>query len=657
MTAPMTTISELHLPDGGIVSDVDLLDIQEFAREGLERVLAAGVPGDGVVSGLTVTPDGASLVLPVAAGVGVCTATSGRKGLVVFGGGSVNFATAGTGGASVVPSVNPAWVLVGVRALSTTSDPRPDITGTTADVRYVAGGELVCVKGAEAGSPSKPAIPADVVPIADFYLTVGATLLSTAIMDPSRGAASYGAPDHAAGLPTQVADLAAATADNCRVVASARPSMVVRIRGGRVNFGGASYTIAPTTKTIVASPTGGRHRIALVYIDSTGQVQVANGDEVIYIATATAPSHFGRLPLAEIDVLDTTTTIEQSAIIDVRPFVRAAIESPRRYLLTAVGGETTITPGWTFAAGTHSLQVFKNGAKLVGGGVDYSEIADGSAIDLVAAALAGQKFELIAGNIGDATPVTAHAAQHAADGTDPIDFSALGGALAGALEIKTTDGDTIRVYPFTAVVGGRLRSETATQDLDVATIYGGALPASSWLYLYCFWSAGAMAYELSTTVPHASRRYKNGDTSRTFLASVRTTSTSKVRAFRKHGRRTTYVDDRLTYVSSATADPTNAILVAGSGNVLTTVDGTKAFPPHCTFGEIGVALGGALAATNYCDIVGTDSQATGERVFWRANDLRDVRRVTVTMNASQAIDVTGNDVGMSWVLRGVSYSE
>ena len=43
---------------------------------------------------------------------------------------------------------------------------------------------------------------------------------------------------------------------------------------------------------------------------------------------------------------------------------RAARDVPNRYTMVAAGGETVITPGFSFVVGAHALQVYDNGVLL-----------------------------------------------------------------------------------------------------------------------------------------------------------------------------------------------------------------------------------------------------------------------------------------------------
>jgi hypothetical protein len=657
--------------------------------------------GDFPVSGLDVTIQSA-LTLAVAAGYGVATYTDtggdadpdavitpatplqlygDLKRFVRFAGGTI----------AISPSARPAggqerWALVGLHFKRINSTSRTDDEEVTAPFYGKASSELVVTLGTAAGigAATKPTTPTDTVPLVHVYLVNGLVTLTEAYLDRSAARPAFGLQGTKGGVPAQIADLAATQLDNCRgfvVEPQITNAMVVGVRAGRINFSDESVTVAGGQTVTLVAPGGGLHRIALVWIDTSGVVQLTYGTSVALAGAAAAPSFEGRFPVAIYDVADTTASLLPASLVDVRPFQRVARDVPNRYRYAAINGDTAVTiVGWTFIVGAHALMVYKNGLLL--SETDYTENAAGDGItgldalvgghsglaasitsagDLatitglagittasvgrrivlstaatsghngtftveeyvsgtsvkvanaaaagadanngtITWAIPGDVVELVAPRVAGANPAIAHAAAHAADGSDPIDYSTIGGLVLPGFEMFATGDNAITVRPFAAVVGGSLRASNsdinlAAQLVSGAACDGGTIDPGSWRYLYSYWS-GAMAIEVSVTAPDVFRRMKLGDASRTYLGALSlTTTAAKVRRFRKTNRHVVYRPDDVAGVTATRDNPYDMLIAIISGGTATApVSGAVFFPPHVKSGELRVVAYGSSAA-------------------------------------------------------------
>ena len=135
------------------------------------------------------------------------------------------------------------------------------------------------------------------------------------------------------------------------------------------------------------------------------------------------------------------------------------------------------------------------------------------------------------------------------------------GFLLGAQDVSSLNGtdlliDNIWMARFLAsgVPAG------AGNDAGVVTFTPPGLTANAWFYLYSYLSAGAIAYEASSTPPDPNDRlWKTGDHTRRYLCPLRTDGSSHILPFRATGapgsRRVTYRRS----VSSPTAPLANGI--------------------------------------------------------------------------------------------------
>jgi hypothetical protein len=623
---------------GQDVSNGEMVALQSFAELCAAHGIEAASLGDLPIKGLVPAPDGATRVLPVSAGWGIATNAAGDKRIVrLIADGTVNCAL-DINGNPTAPAAQPRWILVALKWLSLDSNNRTDDQNVTAAYYSDDSSQLVVIAGTEGGG--KPAVPTDCVPVVDFLLQVGQTALTAAEMDRSRARPAYGKVGSPAGLAAQLADLAAAGADNCRVVPDEPADLSVVVRAGGINYGDQRFTVAGGTVGPFTAPAGvGQSQVFLIYVDNAGALQTAAGVAAT-TGTQVAPSHVGRCPLAEITLAHGQLTIQAADIRDVRPFVRAGRNVPGYYLLNpAAGGEAAITLGFTYLLGSHTLEAFKDGTKLIGGGVDYTE-TDSGTITLTVGMVAGHKLEVYAPAVADANPVVAHASTHAASGSDPIDYSPLAGLVAPGFRAYSTGDTALTIKPFAAIINGVMRSSGA--DINVAAQIS-ALAASTWYYFYAYYSAGSVLVEVNTTAPDSMLRTKGGDATRTFLFPIRSTSTSKVRAFRRIDQHTVWVVD---YANAVAGDPLNGLDATLTGvNAITGKSLVTGFPPYVTYGEIDVVV--TSAGLDNTVIAGTNTQVSSKTIYVLVANKVNEARIEVGLGPTTAINITPSANGVT----------
>jgi hypothetical protein len=95
------------------------------------------------------------------------------------------------------------------------------------------------------------------------------------------------------------------------------PSMRVRVRAGKINYGSVNYDIVDQYTSLITAPASGS-RIDLIQINTSGTVIVTAG---VAASSPTAPDYGGLVTLAEITIASTSTTIISSMIKDTRNFI------------------------------------------------------------------------------------------------------------------------------------------------------------------------------------------------------------------------------------------------------------------------------------------------------------------------------------------------
>ena len=97
-----------------------------------------------------------------------------------------------------------------------------------------------------------------------------------------------------------------------------------------------------------------------------------------------------------------------------------------------------------------------------------------------------------------------------AGGTD-LDFDIFVGAISS---ITVLNGSTYRTLATT----GATANETHVEGYNAGNPSATALAPSTWHYLYAFrTNGGALSFQISTTVPNALRKYKDGDAEKRYL--------------------------------------------------------------------------------------------------------------------------------------------
>jgi len=103
----------------------------------------------------------------------------------------------------------------------------------------------------------------------------------------------------------------------CLVEQTGTPGMQVKIRAGNLASSTQTYTIVEQLTSSFTAPVS-NPRIDVVCINSSGNVTVITGTEN---ASPSAPSYANNVPLAQITLQTSTTSITNSMIVDVRPFL------------------------------------------------------------------------------------------------------------------------------------------------------------------------------------------------------------------------------------------------------------------------------------------------------------------------------------------------
>ena len=171
------------------------------------------------------------------------------------------------------------------------------------------------------------------------------------------------------------------------------------------------------------------------------------------------------------------------------------------------------------------------------------------------------------------------------------DFDITVGAINAIVTV--TSGGTYHVHAS----AGATVTEAAIEG-------GGSLAADAWYYLYAYRSGGgSLAYELSTTAPGPSRRFKTGDTTRRYLGCVRTTAAGAPLAF--EASRGQY---RFRRSAIGSPDVTLRRLTRTSVGSAT-LDLVPRVPPHarCVDVRCTVALGAATSAALSVSTASTDA--------------------------------------------------
>lgn len=153
--------------------------------------------------------------------------------------------------------------------------------------------------------------------IASWYIDVKA--VSKASLTPTDivlGEALYAGPTMT-GFDYSLRTTAMSLANFCKVRPTEPASMAVDIGAGWVNYGTTRAPVNAQLSPYFVAPLSDP-RIDLLYVDNAGVIQVEAGVEA---GSPVAPSHSGKIVLAEIYLLTTDTEINEDMITDCRPFL------------------------------------------------------------------------------------------------------------------------------------------------------------------------------------------------------------------------------------------------------------------------------------------------------------------------------------------------
>jgi hypothetical protein len=608
---------------GEIVTESHLETFQTNVEDADGDLAQDAFGGSGLVSGCGLTEQGTpSWVLSLAAGV--LRDALGRRMVVT--GTTVDTATATSGGAISVGSGNERYVDVYARFVrgadvvtSAGTDAQGNaLTQTVNPESY----ELLVVAGTEAGSglAVTPTVPSGSPVLLGRYLRTAA-MTAVRTRDLRKDALAYA---------RSTASLWAGASDRRLVVVPTDPpSMAVRVRSNEASPGSAvrvlidraSVSVASQTTSSITAP-GSNSRYDLIAINSLGSVTVVAGTAGASPTRPAVPAAY--LPLAYVLVSAAQTAIEASHIEDARPFL--ASESTQRsvHRETASGGQQEFILPFTYTLGAHALLVTVNGVLL--DATQYVETT--GTVTLVTPCTGG---DVVVIRRDQVQPINAVAlAQMVED---------LSGIQKGLDVLVEDRGAGIRVYvqPGRAIVG-RVQYTVASEQ----TINPGALSANTTYYLYAYPSAGALAFELSTTQPENTRTWKNGDTTRLFLSTLRADSGSALIQGQNQGGFWWYF--RTAEMSSDTA--------AFTGQSQTTwTDASLAsyVPPHCRRARVELTLG-TQNTVGYGEIRTKGTTTSSLKIQGPTNGVTSIytyREVEIHLDTSQRIQYQVSDVTLA----------
>lgn len=254
-------------------------------------------------------------------------------------------------------------------------------------------------------------------------------------------------------------------------------------------------------------------------------------------------------------------------------------------------------------------------------------------------------------NVGPHASGAGSGLTHDADGTDPISYATLGGAVMPGFVMFSNGDNDVRIEQFAAIVGGAMRSSTGEIVLGAAVT---GLTASTWYYIYAFWNAGSMNIEVSTTQPDAALRLKNANNTRTYLGPIYITSSQKVKAFYRKNRTTRWVFDP---ADVGAGSPTNGDPITNTGNTTdNVVDFTVGgFPPHVVQGDAYVVLS-AGASGDTSQIHRVAGAQENSRTLTRLTNQSPVA-IDINTNAAQQFRVKNSSNGLSAAVYPLSFTD
>ncbi len=563
-----------------VVTQMHLNRLQDDI-EGADKHIVLDHLGAGIAYGLglteTATPD---MHLTVA--VGVAYDASGAR-IELASPASPNFATDYLSASTAVTAGNERYVSLFIRQTRVESEAYSDpaASPTTGYLRSTESSGLRVVQGtmATAGTATLPAPPdANHVLLGTIKRTFGQTALRT--RDVILGGVEI------AHRAADVYDDSIQRSLECSPTDP--PSLSVVVSAGDFQFNGARYHFPGGSVSLGAAPSA-NPRIDLVYITAGLTLAVTHGAEA---STPTYPSTHGVLPIAFVGLDVADVAVMDEDILDARPWLQAESAVSREYELTASGAESVIDLPFSYQVGAHALTVTVDGLTLASS--EYTENTS-SRLTLDVALTTGQVLRV------RALSVQSISALPLASVTDD-----LSGLMEGPSFVEVTSGGAaLRVGPIRACVIANIRRFTTT----TVSVTIGSPSANTWYYLYAApddpTGPTALKFVLTTTAPDAATGYvfQTGDTSRRYIASVRSDATSTLIPMRKTGGRTLW---RRT-------DAATLLLTIGSGlsaTSWTSISCAGFVPPHVRIATVRMRLSGdATGGTGEVRTYGTSGSS------------------------------------------------
>jgi hypothetical protein len=163
--------------------------------------------------------------------------------------------------------------------------------------------------------------------------------------------------------------------------------------------------------------------------------------------------------------------------------------------------------------------------------------------------------------------------QALADRTQYLKGNLPNGLLSGGTSLSTIVGtpNTVRINRITClVIGGKAYATGGETGIGSAVLEGGgAFGNHTWYYVYAYISAGAIAWQISTTPPESGRTWKAGaEGTHAYIGCFRTNGSGNIIPFRA---------ERGTYQYNINEAPLNATLFL-TFNGATAITATNLYP-------------------------------------------------------------------------------
>lgn len=551
--------------DPKIVLATDLNRQQTDAENADKRLLLDHL-GAGVAYGLGLTETGTpDMHLTVA--VGVAYDASGAR-VELAAPASPNFATDYLSASTAVTAGNERYVSLFIRQTRVDSEAYSDpaASPTTGYLRSTESSALRVVSGtmATAGTATLPAPPdANHVLLGTIKRTFGQTALRT--RDVILGGVEI------AHRAADVYDDSIERSLECSPTDP--PSLSVVVSAGDFQFNGTRYHFAGGSVSLGSAPSV-NPRIDLVCITSALTLLVSHGAEA---STPAYPSTHGLVPIAFVGVDVADVAVMDEDILDARPWFHAESALARVFRMVAAGGETAIDLSFSYQTGAHALIVTLNGSVL-----DETQYTESTSTRITVSALTAADVLVV-----KASEVQPIAALPLASVTDD-----LSGLMEGPSFVEVTSGGAaLNVGAIRCCVIANVRRFTAV----TTSVTIGSLSANTWYYLYAApddpTGPTALKFVLTTTAPDAATGYvfQTGDTTRRYIASVRSDATSTLIPMRKTG---SGVHGHTVWRRTDALIALTTLLSSGAAGSWTTVSCAGLVPPHARLARFRLKLGG-----------------------------------------------------------------